>query len=161
VLIGLRNPWRFWFDVTLNEVWIGDVGQDHVEEIDRLQIELDEPPKNLGWPRYEGEVELGDRDISGGHLEAPVITYTHEAGHCSVTGGLIYRGTRIAAMRGRYVFGDFCSGAMWSVRPSPGGAVEDLRREKASVPQLTHIGTDSRGELVMTTGDGKVVRAIP
>ena len=161
VMVGLRNPWRFWFDVTLNEVWIGDVGQDAVEEVDRLQIELDEPPKNLGWPRFEGERELGERALAGGHLESPVVTYTHAAGGCSVTAGLIYRGTEIAALSGRYVFGDFCSGALWTVRPVPGGEVDDVRRERARVPQLTHIGTDSAGELLMTTADGRLVRAVP
>src|SRR5918995_31130 len=65
VLSGLRNPWRFWFDPALGEIWIGDVGQDAVEEVDRVLLELDEPPKNLGWRAFEGT----DR-IDGHNLDA-------------------------------------------------------------------------------------------
>ena len=54
VFYGLRNPWRFWIDAGLNEIWIADVGQDQIEEIDRAQLEFDEPPKNFGWGAFEG-----------------------------------------------------------------------------------------------------------
>ena len=63
VLTGLRNPWRFWFDPALGEVWIGDVGQDEVEEIDRVPLELDEPPKNLGWSAFEGTHRIDGHDL--------------------------------------------------------------------------------------------------
>jgi glucose/arabinose dehydrogenase len=161
VLSGLRNPWRFWMDPAMNEVWLGDVGQDAVEELDRVTLEPDEPPKNLGWPAYEGVRRFEDRRTRGdGELVAPVATYTHDQG-CSVTGGLIYRGTALPDMGERYVLGDFCTGALWTLRAAPRGAVRDARREAARVPQLTHIGTDPRGELVFATGDGRVLRAVP
>ena len=159
VLSGLRNPWRFWFDPAMDEVWIGDVGQDAIEEVDRLQLELDEPAKNLGWPAFEGDDKIGDRELRGpGELVPPVATYTHERG-CSVTGGFIYRGRAVPALSGRYVLGDFCSGTLWTVRGAPGGGVEDARTERAQAPQLAHLGADADGELVLTTGDGKVLRA--
>lgn len=162
VALGLRNPWRFAFDPALGELWIGDVGQDEIEEIDRVYPEPDEPPKNLGWPAREGSSVLdADRLDAGGDLIGPVAEYTHDEGGCSVVGGVVYRGTRIPALRERYVYGDFCSGALWTLRPRPAGAVDDVRRETAQAPQLTHIGTDARGELVFATGSGEVLRAVP
>jgi glucose/arabinose dehydrogenase len=162
VLTGLRNPWRFWFDPALGEVWIGDVGQDEVEEIDRVPLELDEPPKNLGWSAFEGTERIdGHRLDRSGELVWPVVTYEHgEGGGCSVTGGLVYGGAGIPRLVRRYVYGDYCAGTLWSLRGAPGGRVEDVRRERAKVPQLTHIGTDSDGELVFASGAGDVYRAV-
>jgi glucose/arabinose dehydrogenase len=162
VLTGLRNPWRFWFDPALGEVWIGDVGQDEVEEIDRVPLELDEPPKNLGWSAYEGTKRIEGHDLDrGGDLVWPVATYTHaDAGGCSVTGGLVYGGGRLPALARRYVYGDYCAGTLWSLSPAPGGRAGDVRREQANVPLLTHIGTDADGELVFASGAGDVYRAV-
>jgi glucose/arabinose dehydrogenase len=159
VLTGVRNPWRMTFDAALNELWIGDVGQDEWEEVDRVPFEPDEPPKNLGWPAYEGERRF-DRELGDGELVAPVAVYSHDDG-CSITGGVIYRGTRIPRLVQRYLFGDFCTGALWSVRARPGAGVGEAHLERVRVPQLTHIGTDADGELVLTTADGKVVRLVP
>lgn len=161
VALGLRNPWRFSFDPALGELWIGDVGQDEIEEVDRIYPEPDEPPKNLGWPAREGSRVLdADRLVAGGDLVGPVAEYTHDEGGCSVVGGVVYRGTRIPALRERYVYGDFCSGAVWTLRPRPAGEVADVRRETAQAPQLTHIGTDARGELVLATASGDILRAV-
>jgi glucose/arabinose dehydrogenase len=163
VLTGLRNPWRFWFDPALGEIWIGDVGQDAVEEIDRVQLELDEPPKNLGWSAFEGTRRLEGHDLErGGDLIWPVATYEHrDEGGCSVTGGLVYGGARLSGLVRRYVYGDYCAGTLWSLRGAPGGVAEDVRRERANVPLLTHIGTDSGGELVFASGQGDIYRAVP
>ena len=160
VLNGLRNPWRFWFDMGMNEVWIGDVGQDALEEIDRVLPEPDEPPKNLGWSAFEGTRRVGGHDLDRrGDLVWPVATYSHKAG-CSITGGPIYGGALLPALSRRYVYGDFCSGALWTLRPGPGREVGDVRREQASVPQLTHIGLDDRGELVFASAGGAIYRAV-
>jgi glucose/arabinose dehydrogenase len=159
-LYGLRNPWRFWFDQALNDVWIGDVGQDEIEEVHRVPLEPDEPPKNLGWAAYDGvrPLEGGDLDRSG-ELVFPVAIYTHDDG-CSVIGGLIYRGTDLPELSGRYVYGDFCSGIVWTLRPRPDGRAEDVRRERVRVPQLSHIGVDGRGELIFAASTGHVLRAV-
>jgi glucose/arabinose dehydrogenase len=160
LLSGVRNPWRMWVDPALNELWIGDVGQNRVEEVDRVLYEPGVPPKNLGWPAYEGHQRLPGRRLDrSGELIRPVATYSHADG-CSVTGGPIYRGLALPALAERYVFGDFCSGRLWSVRPLPGGPVTALRREAARAPQLTHIGTDARGELVLAVASGEVLRAV-
>jgi glucose/arabinose dehydrogenase len=160
-LIGLRNPWRFAFDPALGEVWIGDVGQDHVEEVNRVLLEPDEPAKNLGWDAFEGDRETDD-DFAldrEGDLVWPVAAYKHDDG-CSVTGGYVYRGTELSRLQGRYLYGDFCSGALWSLRGLPSGRADDVRRERAQVPQLTHIGPDSDGEPLFASGAGAIYRAV-
>ena len=161
-LLGVRNPWRFWFDFGLGEIWIGDVGQDQVEEINRVLLEPDEPPKNLGWSAFEGDrrVDEGDDELGPGERVWPVAAYTHAAGDCSVTAGFVYRGTRLGALRGRYLYGDFCSGTLWSLKPVAGGRVSDVRRERAAVPQLTHIGADEHGEPVFASAGGAIYRAV-
>lgn len=164
VLTGLRNPWRFSFDAGLGEIWVADVGQDEVEEINRVPLEPDEPPKNLGWSRFEGTVEVteGDQPLdTTGELVWPVATYTHEDGNCSVTGGVVYHGVAVPELSGRYVYGDFCSGTLWSLRGTPKGGAADVRRERARVPQLTHVGTDAQGELVLASATGAIYRAVP
>jgi glucose/arabinose dehydrogenase len=162
VLRGLRNPWRFAFDPALGEIWIGDVGQDRVEEVNRVLLELDEPPKNLGWSVYEGmrRVREGTRELGPGEVVWPVATYGHDQG-CSITGGLVYAGVQVPALQRRYLYGDFCTGALWSLRPKPGQGAEDVRRERAKVPQLTHIGADAEGELLVVSAGGQVYRAEP
>ena len=162
VVTGLRNPWRFSFDFALGEIWIADVGQDHYEEINRVALEPDEPPKNAGWSRYEGTRRLGaTRALDDrGELVWPVAGYTHDHG-CSVTGGEIYGGQAMPAMARRYIYGDFCSGVLWTVAVRPGERASDLRREQARLAQLTDVGSDGSGELLFATGAGELYRAVP
>jgi glucose/arabinose dehydrogenase len=162
VLSGLRNPWRFWFDPALGEVWIGDVGQDGAEEVNRVALEFDEPPKNLGWSAYESTRRVQGHDLDrGGELVWPVAVYAHgKDGGCSITAGLIYSGRRLPRMTRRYLYGDYCAGTLWSLRGRPGGKAGDVRRERAKVPLLTHIGDDSEGELVFASGSGHLYRAV-
>jgi hypothetical protein len=125
-------------------------------------LEPDEPPKNLGWSMFEGSSRLedGDDHLSPGEVIWPVAIYRHADG-CSVTGGYVYRGTRLPALQGRYLYGDFCSGALWSLKPTPAGRATDVRREQATVPQLTHIGPDADGEPVFASADGSIYAASP
>ncbi len=160
ILSGLRNPWRFSFDPALDEIWVADVGQDKFEEVNRVRLELDEPPKNLGWSTYEGKKKIRDRKLGRGELVHPVVTYTHEDG-CAVIGGFVYSGIAFPDLVRRYVFGDFCSGTLWSVRGTPIGGATDLRREKVKVPQLAHIGQDGDGEIVFASAAGFIYRAVP
>jgi glucose/arabinose dehydrogenase len=162
VLSGLRNPWRFWFDQALGEVWIGDVGQNEVEEVNRVLLEFDEPPKNLGWSAYEGTRGIDGHDLDrSGELVWPIATYDHgEDGGCSITGGLVYGGRELPGMTRRYLYGDYCAGALWSLRGRPEGGARDVRREQAQVPLLAHIGLDSEAELVFASGSGDLYRAV-
>lgn len=161
VLTGLRNPWRFSFDPALAEVWVADVGQDRVEEVNRVRLEVDEAPKNLGWSAYEGRQRLVGHEVVGpGELVFPVATYSHDEG-CSVTGGFVYGGASLPDLVRRYVYGDFCAGTLWSLSGTPEGGAVDVRREEAKVPQLTHIGEDGDGEVVFASAAGSIYRAVP
>ncbi len=161
VVYGLRNPWRFSFDPALGEMWIADVGQDSYEEINRIILEADEPPKNAGWSVYEGFKTLrrGHRLNRTGELKWPVAGYSHRDG-CSITGGHVYAGVALPALDRRYIYGDFCFGTLWTLKGTPGGRATDVRREHAKVPQLTHIGTDADGELLFASGAGTLYRAV-
>ena len=153
---GLRNPWRFSFDRLTGDLLMADVGQDAWEEVDyRPQ---GSPPANYGWSRYEGNRTYnGDITLDpASPLVFPVFEYPHSQG-CSVTGGYVYRGTRVADARGRYFFGDYCSGTVWSLRIEDGKAV-DVRRESFRVGDLSSFGEDARGELYLVSLLGPVYR---
>lgn len=161
VVVGLRNPWRFWLDPALDELWVADVGQDEVEEVNRVRLEPDEPPKNLGWSAYEGTTRITDHELDPtGELVEPVATYGHDEG-CSVIGGPVYGGTQFPELVRRYVYGDFCAGTLWSLRGTPEGGATDVSPAGAKVPQLTHIGEDADGELVFASANGSIYRAVP
>ncbi len=153
---GLRNPWRFSFDRRTGDLYIGDVGQSDREEIDYRPKGA--PPANYGWARFEGtqpfsgEVALDPPSP----LVQPVFDYSHDAG-CSVTGGYVYRGRSVPAAVGRYFFGDYCSGTVWSLRIAAGRAT-GVRREPFSVDGLTSFGEGARGELYLVAQDGSIYR---
>jgi glucose/arabinose dehydrogenase len=153
---GLRNPWRFSFDRETGDLWIGDVGQDRWEEVDFVAAGTPWP-LNFGWDVYEGDEEVEAGALQGeGDLIFPITAYGHDVG-CSITGGFVYRGTGVPSLRGRYLYGDFCSGAVWSLRVEDGEAA-DLRRERVSLPNLTSFGEDDQGELYLVSQDGSVYR---
>jgi glucose/arabinose dehydrogenase len=153
---GLRNPWRFSFDRETGDLYIGDVGQDRWEEIDFVAAGTD-GLLNFGWDVYEGDEQVEDNDLQGGgELVFPVAAYAHDVG-CSVTGGYVYRGAALPSMQGRYLYGDYCSGTIWSLRIEGGEAVE-IRRERVSVPQLASFGEDGDGELYAVSQAGAVYR---
>ena len=153
---GLRNPWRFSFDRETGDLWIGDVGQDRWEEVDFVAAGTDWP-LNFGWDVYEGDEQVEDGELQGeGELVGPVAVYAHDLG-CSITGGFVYRGADVPALQGRYLYGDYCSGTVWSLRLEDGEAV-DVRREQVSVPELTSFGEDADGELYLVSQSGSVFR---
>jgi glucose/arabinose dehydrogenase len=153
---GLRNPWRFSFDPATGELWIGDVGQNRYEEVDHLPAGTP-PGANLGWNAYEGRAVYKPQAIDRSRLVWPVAVYPHTDG-CSITGGYVYRGSEVPALRGRYVYGDFCSGRIWSL-PAGGG-----RPRLLAVPRLeglSSFGVGAHGELYATTLGGRVLRFAP
>ena len=152
VALGLRNPWRYSFDRKTGVLWIGDVGQGEIEEIDRL-ARPGTDLVNFGWDVYEGRSRFEDKALGTGRLVQPVAQYTHGAG-CSVTGGYVYRGPSIPRINGRYVYGDYCSGTIWTV-PATGSAV---RRERVRVGGLSSFGEGLRGELYAVSHEGVVYR---
>ena len=153
---GLRNPWRFSFDRATGDLWIGDVGQGSWEEIDYLAAGH-AGLVNFGWDVMEGTHVYEDKEPNrAGTLVEPVAEYSHEDG-CSVTGGYVYRGEQVAALRGRYVFGDFCSGTIWSSAVR-NGQVSPARRFRFEVSSLSSFGEDGHGELYAVSLDGSLFR---
>jgi glucose/arabinose dehydrogenase len=153
--LGLRNAWRFSFDRATGDLYIGDVGQGDLEEIDftpRRSAGLE----NYGWDVFEGSRRFENGEPSTGRLVFPVFEYDHGRG-CSVTGGFVYRGKARPGDRGRYVFGDYCSGIVWSLTVRS-GAARDVRREPFKISGLTSFGEGSTGELYATTQDGIIYR---
>jgi glucose/arabinose dehydrogenase len=170
-LFGLRNPFRNSFDRATGELWIGDVGQSAVEEIDRVQIT--QGGLNLGWPLYEGTRPLLGTVPAG--LTMPVTEYAHGAGPLqgnSVTGGFVYRGP-VEQLQGLYIFADFVSDYIWSVPTvnlPPGSTAPSssfTNRNAAFAPNagnLTNIagfGEDEAGNLLIVSLGGDVFMIQP
>jgi glucose/arabinose dehydrogenase len=155
--LGLRNPWRFSFDRRTNDLWIGDVGESSWEEIDFLPRRLLGRTINYGWDAWEGRSRYQPKRLGPGRLVQPIAVYPHPDRGCSVTGGFVYRGNAVPAVRGRYFYGDWCSGTIWSLR-AVGGRAKGLRREAIRVPELTSFGEDARGELYAVSQRGVLYR---
>src|SRR3989304_2132574 len=116
---GLRNPWRFSFDRLTGDLYIGDVGQGAWEEIDFLPAGSP-GGTNFGWNYREGNHPYEGQPPTGLALVDPVAEYDHGSG-CSVTGGVVYRGSNLPAWQGVYLYGDFCSGLVWGLLHNPDG----------------------------------------
>ncbi len=160
---GLRNPWRFSFDRAIGDLWIGDVGQGAWEEID-WQSASSSGGENYGWRRMEG---FHCYDPASGcqtpFLTLPMLEYAHTANpsRCSVTGGVVPRGASVPEIAGRYLFADYCSGEVFSVRRL-GGAVTDARNHRAewvpaggrTIGSVSDLGEDARGDVYVTDSAG-------
>ena len=158
-LTGLRNPWRIRFDRATGDLWIGDVGQGDLEEIDVARAGVG--GLDFGWNIMEGSTCFRDAgaDCLTEELTLPVTEYGHDLG-CSVTGGTVYRGTAQAALRGWYVFADFCSGRFWVLDPT----VDELRAPTPAADtgrSISAIAEDASGELYATDlSAGELLRVV-
>lgn len=152
---GLRNPWRFSFDRRTGDLWVADVGQNDREEVNyrRRGTGLG---ANFGWNAFEGTVRYeGGGPVRGRTPVRPVSEYTHSSGDgCSITGGYVFRGRGVPALAGRYVYADFCTGKVWSMRagPRPGDVREITARLGRRVSQVTSFGEDRVGNLYLVAG---------
>ncbi len=149
---GLRNPWRFSFDRCTGRLFAGDVGQNRIEEIDLI-----EKGKNYGWRIMEGSQCFDPPtlcNIQG--LELPIAEYDHSLG-CSVTGGYVYRGTQYPALIGHYLFGDYCSGRIWSLVQERTGRWT-MRQLIDSPLSISSFGEDEQGELYIVHYGGAIYR---
>jgi hypothetical protein len=158
---GLRNPHRFSFDRRNGNLTIGDVGQSEVEEVDFRRSDQ-RSGANFGWSCFEGtdRYKGGDDCIKGSRHVPPVLERRHsQTGDCSITGGYVARHRSLGTLRGRYVYGDFCTGELRSARldqprardDSPLGVdVQDF--------SLVSFGEGPRGELYVVSIDGRVFR---
>ncbi|HYY03400.1 MAG TPA: PQQ-dependent sugar dehydrogenase [Gaiellaceae bacterium] len=156
---GLRNPWRFSFDPANGDLYIADVGQGEWEEVDYRPRSQLNALANYGWNIYEGRARYRSGAPNGaGQLVFPLFAYDHGQG-CSISGGYVYRGSAVPAAVGRYYFGDWCSGRIWSLRTNDGSA--ETRREPGSVGRVTTFGVDNAGELYAGTGGGRIYKLAP
>ncbi len=151
---GLRNPFRSSFDRSTGELWIADVGQNELEEID-----IGVGGGNYGWRKYEGTQVYNEGDPAPDNAIPPLYEYDHGNDRCSITGGYVYRGSAIPALVGRYVFADFCSREVWALRrDSSVGSITVL----GTVPgNPSSFGEDAAGELYITAFDGKIYKLMP
>ncbi len=123
--IGLRNPWRYSFDRETEDLWIADVGQNQFEEVN-LTPAGSAGGLNYGWPIQEATHCL-QRGCDDTGLVQPILEYDHAGGHCSITGGYVYRGEQYPALHGAYFFGDYCSGSIWAAAPDGAGGWHSAR----------------------------------
>lgn len=141
---GFRNPWRMAFDSATGALWVGDVGQGDVEEVDIVTR-----GGNYGWNRLEGrDCYSPPSGCSTQGTTLPVASYRHDRG-CSITGGVVYRGSAIPELRGHYLYGDFCSGRIWAL-PADGGTPVEVGRSGS----VSSFGVGPDGEVyVLGFGD--------
>ena len=152
---GLRNPWRFSFDRSTGDLTIGDVGQNAIEEIDFAR-KGQASGANYGWRPFEGRRRNFDESAPG--AVEPVIELSHDDGNCSVTGGYVVRDPALPALRGRYVYGDFCKGQLRSARLSAGSASGDRSLGLRKVGELSSFGEDALGRVYVVSLSGSVFR---
>ena len=132
---GFRNPWRWSFDRQSGELWVGDVGQGLIEEVDRVVRGA-----NYGWRCFEGTRATGLGCGTEPDLRAPVAEYGRGQGS-SITGGYVYRGSAIPSLAGKYVFGDFSSGRLWNIA-------------SGTAPTLQVTGGQASGLNISSFGEG-------
>lgn len=153
--LGLRNPWRFSFDRLTGDLWIADVGQDAIEEID-FQPAGDKGGENYGWRCYEGNKIYNDSECdSKTTFTSPVYTYPHGE-ECSVIGGYVYRGTKSSSYYGKYFFADYCSDRIWTLRKEAGNWIkEDFGHFPGN--SFTTFGEDAQGQLYIAGANSKTI----
>lgn len=164
---GLRNPFRFSFDaVTAKQprLAIADVGQNRFEELDYTTL-AGARGANFGWDAFEGFAPYREENSgtpNPGSTTKPIMAYDHgrDGGSCSIIGGYVVGAGGPAALRGRYVYSDYCSGQLRSLVPYLHGASDD-RPLGLTIPSPTSFGEDDRGRIYVCSQDGPVYRIVP
>ena len=152
---GLRNPWRFAFDRLTGDLFIADVGQNEIEEIS-FEPAGSSGGNHYGWDTLEGShcfEPAEDCDTTG--KVAPIHDYAHGSQHCAGIGGFVYRGMAIPKLQGIYVFGDYCSGVIWGLRPDDSGGWEHLELIDTELA-ISSFGEDWAGELYVIDLEGQI-----
>jgi glucose/arabinose dehydrogenase len=162
--VGLRNPWRWSFDRSTHDLWIGDVGQGDWEEVDHARRTSSGAGRgvNWGWDVLEGThcypPSVSTCNTAGKTM--PLLEYDHGGGRCAVTGGYVYRGSAIPALVGGYVFGDYCSGEIWVVAANAAApATKTLLLDTNLL--ISSFGENASGELLVTDLGGRLYRIDP
>lgn len=171
VHLGVRNPWRFWFDPPTGALYIGDVGQNLWENV--YVVPNDGTRRNFGWNVVEGNHCYGARTCDRTGFTPPVADYPHAQG-CSVTGGVTYRGTALPALAGRYFYADYCTGLVrsfvWAHDPSSPTAAGWIREHhdwkdaldpKGQLAEISSFGVDHDGEVYVVSLTGTIYKLVP
>ena len=153
--LGIRNPWRFSFDRVTGMLWLADVGQYKWEEIDLVVA-----GGNYGWRIMEGTHCYNPEDgCNPDGLTFPIAEYGHEEGRCSITGGYVYRGAAVPALRGLYLFGDYCSGELFSLSAAANRKSSTMPRVLVKTGfRISSFGEDESGEVYLVDHKGGVYR---
>ena len=154
---GLRNPWRMTFDPVTDLLWVADVGQDRVEEVIIVRA-----GENHGWNVFEGHECFRSEDDCAALTDAvrPVGSYGHDEG-CSVTGGMVYRGKALPHLQGVYLFGDFCSGTIWGLRPDDNAETGWARETILGSDELiASFAVDDDGEVYVLVFGGPILKLV-
>jgi len=171
---GLRNPWRIARDGDTGSLWVADVGDSQVEEVDVLGPRAG--GANLGWPLYEGtrtgpvfaagavpedgwSADLGDAPSDRDGYTWPSYQFSHQAGTCAIVGGLVYRGTQLPGLRGSYLFADVCDDGVRVARPDARShRFERLIAHLGSTPYSFAEGSRHEVYVVLSSGSiGQIV----
>lgn len=169
--LGLRNPWRWSFDRTNSDLYIADVGQSQWEELN-FRPGTSAGGENYGWDKYEGPAcpnpSCGSSNCSVTSNVLPILSYNHDNGNCSITGGYVYRGCRMPDLAGTYFYADYCSAQIHSLRVVGGVPTEQINRTTELAPggglainSITSFGEDARGELFVLDQGGEVFKIVP
>ena len=152
---GLRNPWRFNFDARSGLLYIADVGQSAWEEVN--VVPSDEGGQNLGWNIMEGAHCYNASSCDQSGLTLPVLEYSHDDG-CSITGGYVYRGTRVPSAVGLYFYSDYCTGFLRSFRYTGNAVTNETTWDVGDIGNVQSFGEDAAGELYVLSTNGTVYR---
>jgi glucose/arabinose dehydrogenase len=155
---GLRNPWRFSFDRETGDLWIADVGQGEHEEVN--MIGPVEAGANFGWNVVEGPACYAVSNCNPDDFVAPVFSYTHSEGGCSVTGGYVYRGEEFADLYGVYVLADYCSGLIWAGGLDASGDLVFSDPVETGM-NISSFGEDMDGTVYLTDLNGGLYELVP
>lgn len=155
---GFRNVWRFSFDRATGDLYLADVGQNQWEEVN-FQPASSAGGENYGWNAYEGTHTFSG-SAPASDTVMPIVEYSHDTGGCSVTGGYVYRGEMLPDLQGTYLYGDWCSGTIWTARQDGAGNwTTDVSLESGR--QISSFGEDEAGELYLVDYGGSILRFEP
>ncbi|HVR12767.1 MAG TPA: PQQ-dependent sugar dehydrogenase [Gaiellaceae bacterium] len=154
---GLRNPWRFWIDAKSGSLYVGDAGNSRREEIDLAST--GRRGLNFGWPCFEGTLPFDMTRMCAG-ATPPLLDYPRAGADCAVIGGVVERDSRIAALAGRYLYGDFCAGTITAIAVENGN-VTSSGNLGVAVPELTSFGVDALARVYALSLSGDVYRLDP
>jgi glucose/arabinose dehydrogenase len=152
---GLRNPYRFSFDRATGDLYIADVGQNQWEEIN-FQPADSPGGQNYGWRVFEGNHRYSN-EAEPANAVFPIAEYNHSGG-CSVTGGYVYRGELLPDLQGIYLFGDWCSGRIWTTYRDAEGAWQTNELMANTGLAISSFGVDESGEMYVVDYGGRIMQ---